>query len=464
MARFLTLLGRASPRRPWYARLWSRLTGGRSPLRPRVVIVLDELDKLTASPDGMEALELILAPMKNLLSSGGAHYVFIGGTDLQDRWMQDVARGNSVFESVFSWHLYVACSWKAPEVLLDRLLVHEPDEGAKLRLLQYLKYKSRGLPRRLISEFNLLVRWNGTEPSIPASELNRLRLFAEMDSYLDELAAVTIEDEAEHRVRTLQKDRWRLGMYYAADRIVRSDGEPFDVLEILGCDATGFDPSLAISEKSVSHLVDHLCAKGFIEKVKRGDEERIVGDIPRSQSPRYQIVSQRRKQLEDIARADVQHRAELVAWKEGGAISAVAGGGLPASPAVPRVIKNRYELGNLIGQGGMGAVYQGRDIVLGTDVAIKMLNRLVANTPEARRRFVREGHIAATLVHRHIVRTMNVVDEDGVLAIVMEFVKGRELATVMHEGRMNARRAVVICLALVDAISYVHERGVVVWI
>src|SRR5262249_54158272 len=89
---------------PWPPRHQARL---------RLVIVLDEVDKLTAEDSGLEAVEALLSGIKNVLTMSGAHFLIVAGPDLHDRAVRDAARGNGVYESVFGWRLYVPCCWQA---------------------------------------------------------------------------------------------------------------------------------------------------------------------------------------------------------------------------------------------------------------------------------------------------------------------------------------------------------------
>src|SRR5690348_5421983 len=98
----------------------------------------------------------------------------------------------------------------------------------------------------------------------------------------------------------------------------------------------------------------------------------------------------------------------------------------------PRMVGGRYELGELIGYGGMAEVHRGRDIRLGRDVAIKVLRPDLARDPSFLNRFRREAQAAAGLNHPSIVAVYDTGEDhtpDGssVPYIVMEFVEGRTL-------------------------------------
>src|SRR4051794_29725576 len=97
----------------------------------------------------------------------------------------------------------------------------------------------------------------------------------------------------------------------------------------------------------------------------------------------------------------------------------------------PRVLGGRYELGRVLGFGGMAEVHHGRDVRLGRDVALKLLRSDLARDPAFQNRFRREAQSAASLNHHSIVAVYDTGEdlENGtpVPYIVMEYVDGRTL-------------------------------------
>jgi serine/threonine-protein kinase len=133
----------------------------------------------------------------------------------------------------------------------------------------------------------------------------------------------------------------------------------------------------------------------------------------------------------------------------------------------PRVLGGRYELGELIGYGGMAEVHRGRDLRLNRDVAIKVLRADLARDPSFLTRFRREAHSAAGLNHPAIVSVFDTGEEvgaDGVAQpyIVMEFVEGRTLRDILRaEGRLPARRALEITADVCAALDFSHRSGII---
>jgi serine/threonine-protein kinase len=133
----------------------------------------------------------------------------------------------------------------------------------------------------------------------------------------------------------------------------------------------------------------------------------------------------------------------------------------------PRLVGGRYELGELIGYGGMAEVHRGRDIRLGRDVAIKVLRADLARDPSFLNRFRREAQSAAGLNHPSIVSVYDTGEDVGAEGtsqpyIVMEYVEGRTLRDILKtEGRLPPRRAMEIVADVSAALDFSHRSGLV---
>ena len=131
-------------------------------------------------------------------------------------------------------------------------------------------------------------------------------------------------------------------------------------------------------------------------------------------------------------------------------------------PGVTRTVDNKYRIEQLLGRGGMGAVYQARDMRLDRLVALKIVRPELLADPEARLRFRREAQIIARLHHPSIVAVYDYgTFADGGAFIVMELVRGEDLRTALQrEGRMEPGRAVRILESVCSAIEAAHRQGV----
>jgi beta-lactam-binding protein with PASTA domain/predicted Ser/Thr protein kinase len=132
-----------------------------------------------------------------------------------------------------------------------------------------------------------------------------------------------------------------------------------------------------------------------------------------------------------------------------------------------RLLGGRYQVGELLGYGGMAEVHRGRDLRLGRDVAIKMLRTDLARDATFQMRFRREAQNAASLNHPAIVAVYDTGEEiaptgETLPFIVMEFVNGRTLKEVLAaEGRLMPRRAMEITADICAALEFSHRHGII---
>jgi serine/threonine-protein kinase len=132
----------------------------------------------------------------------------------------------------------------------------------------------------------------------------------------------------------------------------------------------------------------------------------------------------------------------------------------------PRLLSNRYELGDTLGYGGMSEVHKGRDVRLGRDVAVKVLRADLARDPQFQERFRREAQNAAALNHPAIVAVYDTgetrTDNGPLPYIVMEYVDGRTLRDIVKtEGPLPGQRAMEIMADVSAALDFSHRHGIV---
>lgn len=121
----------------------------------------------------------------------------------------------------------------------------------------------------------------------------------------------------------------------------------------------------------------------------------------------------------------------------------------------------QLEILELLGRGGMGAVYKARQPKLNRFVALKIIAGDAAADPHFAERFQREAQALAKLNHPHIVSVFDFGETGGLFYFLMEFVDGANLRTLMQSGEMKPEAALALIPAFCDALQYAHDEGVV---
>jgi tetratricopeptide (TPR) repeat protein/predicted Ser/Thr protein kinase len=149
---------------------------------------------------------------------------------------------------------------------------------------------------------------------------------------------------------------------------------------------------------------------------------------------------------------------------QGAADSATGGQTPPFQPPPVAELAAKFpqlEILELIGKGGMGAVYKARQKQLDRLVALKILPPGIGADPAFAGRFAREARALAKLNHPNIVTLYEFGDAGGQFYFLMEFVDGVNLRQLLHVGRISAREALAIVPQICDALQFAHDQGIV---
>ncbi|MGA8859808.1 MAG: serine/threonine-protein kinase, partial [Candidatus Sulfotelmatobacter sp.] len=151
--------------------------------------------------------------------------------------------------------------------------------------------------------------------------------------------------------------------------------------------------------------------------------------------------------------------------------------GSPAPPSGPRnarvqvaapmlqtgdVLGGRYEILQMLGEGGMGAVYKARDRELDRFVALKLIRPELAANPSILARFKQELLLSREVTHRNVIRIYDLGDADGVKFITMEFVEGQDLRSLIQEKKkFPPEEAVELMQQVCRALEAAHTLGII---
>jgi eukaryotic-like serine/threonine-protein kinase len=132
----------------------------------------------------------------------------------------------------------------------------------------------------------------------------------------------------------------------------------------------------------------------------------------------------------------------------------------------PQVLGERYQIGGVLGRGGMAEVHRGRDLRLNREVAVKVLRSDLARDPSFQVRFRREAQAAASLNHPAIVAVYDTGEDRTATGatpyIVMEYVEGDTLRDVLRrEGRLRPAKAMELAADICGALDFSHRNGIV---
>lgn len=433
--------------------------------RLKIVFVFDELDKLEefkvkAEDNDKPVIDQILGALKNLFTTSGVTFVFVAGKDLQERWLEDVGKGDSVYESVFSYDKYLPCMWADVNAVCDGLVdwnrglaSYEKQVFADFKM--FLAYKGRGIPRRIIRTFNEYVEWSSNYPALAFTRqsLRRVRFYAGLQEALVKNDKLLFGEPHEETLGT-QSDKRRLGVYYLIDWIVNQGAAEFTLKDVLrasgrlsGKIALAEEIAPGIIEEIIRILVEH----DYLQEIHKGLGQVIIGNAVAGDERKYRVAPRRLVEMggqveegED-ARLFVEPGVTVVRQKE----------------RIKRI--GHYSVIDLIGQGGMGTVYKATDDLTGMTAAVKVLSEDLGRREEFVQRFEREANVMSKLHHPNVVQFYDWgVDGEGRSYIAMEYLDGLTLDSVVARlGKMGLEFAVPIAIAVAEAAHYINEQGYV---
>lgn len=126
------------------------------------------------------------------------------------------------------------------------------------------------------------------------------------------------------------------------------------------------------------------------------------------------------------------------------------------------VVGGRYEIVRILGEGGMGAVYEARDREVDRTVAFKIIRPDLANNPEILRMFKQELVLARQVTHRNVVRIYDLGSANGLRFITMQFVEGTDLKSIIREkGKLSPEEAAKIAVQVCEGLEAAHKENVV---
>jgi serine/threonine protein kinase len=122
----------------------------------------------------------------------------------------------------------------------------------------------------------------------------------------------------------------------------------------------------------------------------------------------------------------------------------------------------KYKILRLIGEGGMASVYEAEHELLGTKVAIKVLNPILSANTQIRERFKNEAKVMASLNHPNITRVIDFDEQPQHLSIIMEYLEGEDLSQkIKKNGALRDKQINEVFTQTLSAFQYAHDKGIV---
>jgi serine/threonine protein kinase/Cdc6-like AAA superfamily ATPase len=482
------------------------------PTRLIMVFVFDELDKLeefsvTRHGKTTTAIDELLSALKNVFTTSGVSFVFVAGKDTQERWLDDLGRGDSVYESVFAYDKYLPCMWSDVNALCDGFVDWDrlPQQVPKfcahcgntttVDAVDCPKCGQPFPPPTIKAPSTHLVSPSkeSAAPCPKCFSASKQEVFCgSCGRYLlDPRAARTVFEDfkkyldyrgrgiprrvirgfneyvlwsGQHPILVFSKQDVRRIRVYSElqDVLVRSEQRLFGKLdeEIRG---TQQDKR----RLGVYYLVDWILRQGnteFTIKDAVAASKRLSAKIAPAEEIAFNIISdivavliegdfliEVEQRLDQVQIGDVNARQEKRYKLAPRRLIEMRGEGdafEAESQALRQVAAQpdriaHYQLTEQIGAGGMGAVYRAWDEQSGQTVAIKILPREFGQDPQARERFKRESAIMNRLRHQNIVKCYETGEDNGSLYIAMEYIDGIDLAKVLKSVGLMSLGAAV---------------------
>jgi serine/threonine-protein kinase len=444
-----------APPLSWPRRMLQTLRGDRSPKVPlKIIFVFDELDKIdedaSRGADGQPFLDRLLGHLKNLFTTSHISFIFVAGKDLYDRWLLDVGRGDSVYESVFCYDRYIPCMWADVEEVCRSVIPIQGLEGEQRtscdEFIAFLKYKGRGIPRKLLREFHYYVELRGSrlQLSFNRDDQRRFRFYSELQNAIDE-AAMEMFGVAGSDSSAIDYDKKRLAAYYLIDWVLTHGVSEFAEEQAVARSrelSVKIAPAEELAASAVSSIMRMLMKYEFVEEVNRqSGDKTILPELEARGRTRYRLTARRRAELNHFA---------AVFEDEKGAVT-------PPPPQTDL----RFRILEQIGEGGMSLVYRAWDDTLQRVVALKVLSDELVGERTAQLRFLREAKILELLDHPNIVHFYGTAEYRDSVAFAMELIEG---VSLLHLIGIHPNLPPPFVIATADgmarALQHVHERGI----
>ena len=421
----------------------------------RIMFVFDELDKIEVADDEESPLTNIIQSLKTLFTASGITFIFVAGRSLHDRWIKDVKRGDSIYESVFAEAHYLPALWTDVDAICDPWIdnlqgLNQYQSELYQHFKQYLAYSGRGIPRRIARGFYKNVKWDGVRCNLEISEEERRKIvfFADLHVLLSENEEDFFGDYANERRQDII-DRQRLGLFYLLDWILAYGGKHFTRVDLVKAATEGLDKTIAPKAELLNILINGLIKKlithQYLKLVTPAKEITFLpGAASASSQITYRVATRRLIEIgyyRDSANDYTTH---------------------PQEKEVGKVLDGRFELLKQIGYGASARVYRALDQHTDQTVAIKLFSRAFSSDPAQQSHLLDEINTISKLRHPGIVSLYDCKVDGDHIYIVMEYLAGVSLwETLNADEPVDQYTSIYIVNQILETLQYVHKQNII---
>jgi serine/threonine-protein kinase len=344
--------------------------------------------------------------------------------------------------------------WTDVDELCGELAVFDETSGNEQLAFEsfkhYLRFKGRGIPRRILRAFNEMVAWEGEAAHLafPNEQWRRINFYAQLNQLLEKNADLLFGGSSEEIAGT-RFDRQKLGILYVVDWILRQGRLEFTASAVLSA-SRELSSKIALAEQiarsSTLALLDILVQGEYLQTIAPKLDQVAIEKVD-TEETRYRLTDRRLAEMSGIGGAANAEDESVFAEAEGGR-------------RTPGQRFGGYELHEKLGEGGMGVVYHAWDTNARRYVALKLLHPWLTNAPNVQERFRRELATLRKLKHPNIVPFLESGEVDSQLFLAMEFIDGLDLGQVIKRcGALDVETAIEVLLPIAQGIEFAHQQG-----
>jgi serine/threonine-protein kinase len=447
--------------------------GKRVLLKP--VLVFDELDKIDSYHVTEESvipnpyIRHIFGTLKTLLTTSGVSFICVAGRDFYELWRVQVARGDSVLESVFAHHIYLECLWQLPRQLLrqvtpqkvtrkgiTRRLVNTPKERKESSLADkfegYLRYQSRGIARRLHRELNRFVSWynDGLALVFDDNAMRRIDFYDELERVLREHKDWFMSPIVDFDDRGLLKDEYQSVAYLLTDRLLRFQEDAFTITQLVrSAGEVGVELKNKGLDKLANAVIRALKNRHYVEVVENPTSlpVQIIGnreDAASTKKTYYQLTPWVVLRLQDLQGGSDEDIVEPKSkeWLEIGRLGS-------------------YDIVDKLGDGGLAIVYLGRNFRTYQRAAIKVA-RDSGGSIDVNAALEQEVRALQRAAGAGVVTAYGLQEEEPYHYLVLDYCEGKTLEDLIanRSNPLPRKMSVTLIFQIALILQSIHRKGV----